>query len=90
MTVNESKEQHQFFIQRLYTKNISFESPNVPAIFQEEWEPELNLDINIKNNRGETCFHLIISNKCYDMLSYILTIDNLDYNVGYYEAGFGM
>lgn len=53
MTVNESKEQHQFFIQRLYTKNISFESPNVPAIFQEEWEPELNLDINIKNNNLE-------------------------------------
>jgi preprotein translocase subunit SecB len=52
MTANESKDQqHQFFIQRLYTKNVSFESPNGPAVFQEEWEPELNLDLNIKHNK---------------------------------------
>ena len=35
MTEHDSEhQQHQFFIQRLYTKNISFESPNTPAIFK--------------------------------------------------------
>ena len=46
----EQHDQHQFFIQRVYTKNISYEAPHAPAIFQEEWEPELNLDLSIKNH----------------------------------------
>ena len=50
MSEQAQTEQHQFFIQRVYTKNISFESPNSPAIFQEDWEPELNLDINVKHH----------------------------------------
>jgi preprotein translocase subunit SecB len=45
----ELEQEQQFVIQRLYTKNISFESPNVPMIFQEQWEPELNLQLNIKH-----------------------------------------
>ena len=54
MTVHDSAEQqHQFFIQRLYIKNVSFESPNVPTVFQDEWEPELNLDLNIKHTQLE-------------------------------------
>jgi preprotein translocase subunit SecB len=52
--------QQQFIIQRVYTKNISFESPNVPAIFQEEWEPALNLDLNIKHTRLEQDTHEVI------------------------------
>lgn len=46
----EQHDQHQFFIQRVYTKNISYEAPHAPAIFQEEWEPELNLDLSMKNH----------------------------------------
>lgn len=36
----------QFVIQRIYAKNLSFETTNTPAIFQEDWTPELNLDLN--------------------------------------------
>lgn len=36
----------QFIIQRVYIKNLSFETTNTPTIFQEEWTPELNLDLN--------------------------------------------
>ncbi len=49
MTEQTNNEQHQFFIQRVFTKNISFEAPNSPQVFQEEWEPELNLDLNVKH-----------------------------------------
>ncbi len=31
----------QFNIQRIYTKDISFESPNAPAIYTKEWKPEI-------------------------------------------------
>ena len=48
MTEQANPEQHQFFIQRIYTKNVSFEAPNTPQVFQEDWEPELNLDLNVK------------------------------------------
>ena len=36
----------QFMIQRIYVKDISFETTNTPAIFQQRWEPELSLDLN--------------------------------------------
>lgn len=36
----------QFMIQRIYVKDLSYETPNTPAVFQQQWEPELNLDLN--------------------------------------------
>ncbi len=36
----------QFGIQRIYTKDISFESPNTPALFREQWQPKVNMEIN--------------------------------------------
>lgn len=35
-----------FQIQRIYTKDISFEAPNAPQVFQKEWEPEVKLDLD--------------------------------------------
>lgn len=40
----------QFGVQRIYTKDISFETPNSPAIFQKEWKPEVKLDIDTRTN----------------------------------------
>lgn len=37
--------QQQFIIQKIYTKDISFETPNSPEIFREEWKPELDLQL---------------------------------------------
>lgn len=39
----------QFMIQRIYVKDSSFETPNTPAVFQQQWEPELSLDLNTQN-----------------------------------------
>ena len=35
-----------FQIQRIYTKDVSFEAPNAPQVFQKEWEPEVKLDLD--------------------------------------------
>lgn len=40
-----------FQIQRIYTKDISFEAPNSPLIFQQEWKPEVKLDIDSSSNK---------------------------------------
>ena len=39
----------QFILQRIYTKDISFETPKSPAIFTEKWEPAINVDLNSAN-----------------------------------------
>lgn len=62
MTEQTNNEQHQFFIQRVFTKNISFEAPNSPQVFQEEWEPELNLDLNVKHmSLDKDTFEVVLS-----------------------------
>ena len=43
----------QFMIQRIYIKSLSFETTNTPAVFQQKWEPELNLDINTQHTMLE-------------------------------------
>lgn len=54
MTEQNQMEQNadaQFMIQRIYIKNLSFETTNTPAIFQQRWEPELSLDINTQHKQ---------------------------------------
>ena len=43
----------QFAIQRIYTKDLSFETPNAPAIFKKEWKPEVKLDLDTRSNKLE-------------------------------------
>lgn len=52
----------QFGIQRIYTKDISFETPNSPTIFQEEWKPEVSLDMDSKSAQlAENTYEVILS-----------------------------
>ena len=44
-------DQQQFVTQRIYTKDISFESPSTPEVFRQEWKPAVNVDLNTKSNR---------------------------------------
>lgn len=49
MTTNnpeQNRAEAQFMVQRIYAKNVSFETTNSPAVFQQQWEPELTLDLN--------------------------------------------
>ena len=40
-----TKPEQEFVIQRLYIKDLSFESPHAPQVFREEWKPEVNMDL---------------------------------------------
>ncbi|MGC1182178.1 protein-export chaperone SecB [Legionella sp.] len=50
----------QFIIQRIYVKDLSFETPNTPAVFQQQWEPELNLDLNTTSTQLETGVYEVV------------------------------
>ncbi len=58
----QTEAQPQFAIQRVYTKDISFETPNSPAIFQKEWKPEVKLDLDTRSNKlAEDTYEVILS-----------------------------
>jgi preprotein translocase subunit SecB len=48
-TKPQQADEAQFMVQRIYVKDSSFETPNTPAVFQQQWEPELTLDLNTQN-----------------------------------------
>lgn len=51
--LNQNSEQNpnsnspEFATQRIYIKDASFEAPNVPEIFKQEWNPEAQIDLNL-------------------------------------------
>ncbi|MCH1921520.1 protein-export chaperone SecB [Shewanella sp. A3A] len=52
----------QFNIQRVYVKDVSFETPNSPAIFQKEWTPEVKLDLDTRSSKlGDDVYEVILS-----------------------------
>lgn len=36
----------RFLVQRIYVKDISYESPNAPDIFRAEWKPDVDLQMH--------------------------------------------
>ena len=44
--MTDNNPQRQFSIQRIYTKDVSFETPNTPEIFMQEWKPQINVNLN--------------------------------------------
>ena len=52
----------QFNVQKIYLKNLSFEAPNAPGIFQEEAPPQLQLNLNQKVARfDDDVFEVILT-----------------------------
>ena len=50
----------QFEIQRIYTKDLSYEAPNTPHTFVEEWKPEVQLNLETKSNRIQDNTHEVV------------------------------
>ncbi len=50
-----------FSMQRIYVKDVSFESPNTPAIFEKDWKPEVKMDLNTKNTKvAENLYEVVV------------------------------
>lgn len=57
----EQQAQRQFLVQRIYTKDISFEAPNTPQMFQENWSPEINVGLGSEVNKiGDDNLELVL------------------------------
>lgn len=55
-------EDRQFAVQRVYIKDLSFESPSAPEVFRGEWQPENELSLNTKVERlDEQNYEVVLS-----------------------------
>lgn len=50
-----------FALQRIYLKDTSFESPRSPTVFQGEWKPSINLNLNTSNSKlAENVYEVVL------------------------------
>ncbi len=52
--------QVQFSLQRIYVKDLSFESPKAPGVFQSQWNPQVNLDLNTRHTQLQEGIHEVV------------------------------
>ncbi len=79
MAEENTPEEKQFAIQKIYTKDISFESPNSPKIYTEKWEPtvDFNLGTNVEtleNKLFEVSLSVTVTVKCSDTTAYLVEV----------------
>ncbi len=56
------EDSRKFDLQRIYTKDLSFETPNTPDVFTLEWKPESNLSLNSEVNKlDDNAFEVVLS-----------------------------
>ncbi len=52
----------QFSLQRIYLKDLSFESPKAPGTFRTQWKPKVNLELNSRYAEiEESHFEVVLS-----------------------------
>jgi preprotein translocase subunit SecB len=60
--MSEDGSNRQFAIQRIYTKDVSFETPNAPQVFTTEWKPNINVQLNTSvQDLGENHYELVLN-----------------------------
>jgi len=79
MADEQNSNEIQFAIQRLYLKDVSFESPNSPTIFQKQWQPQVNLDLNTSNeklsdNQYEVVLSMTVTAKVDEQVAFIIEV----------------
>lgn len=75
----EQQPQRQFVVQRIYTKDISFEAPSTPQIFQEQWSPEINVGLgttvtDIGNDLVELVLKVSVEAKHQDKTVFLVEV----------------
>lgn len=73
----ETTQEKQFSIQKIYTKDISFETPNAPKIFTEKWEPSVDFNLGthvepLDDDLYEVTLTVTVTVKCDDTSAYLV------------------
>lgn len=86
----------EFGIQKIYIKDVSFETPNSPSIFRDQWQPDVNLQLNNNVNQLDDGIHevvltLTVTAKIEDKTAFLIEIQQAGiFNIkGYSEQEMG-
>lgn len=77
--IKENTAEPQFKLQRIYCKDISFETPNSPAMFLGEWKPEMDLQLNtgmqeLGDDNYEVVLTLTVTVKSSDKTAFLAEV----------------
>ncbi len=80
MTEANNAVEKQFSIQKIYTKDMSFETPNSPKIFTEKWEPSVDFNLGshvepLENSFFEITLTITITVKNKDAVAYLVEVN---------------
>ena len=69
----------QFVMQKIYVKDLSFETPDSPQVFLEKWEPDINLQLGNKaatlnENTYEVILELTVTAKVKDKTAFLVEV----------------
>lgn len=69
----------EFVLQRIYVKDLSFEAPNAPSVFLEQWQPAVELEVqNMANELGgdnyDIMMKLKVTAKLGDKVAYLVEV----------------
>lgn len=60
--INNAQPEREFAIQKIYVKDISFEAPNTPQVFREQWTPDVSLQLsNAATTLGQDVHEVVLS-----------------------------
>lgn len=76
---SDTQEKGEFTIQKIYCKEISFETPNSPAIFTEKWQPNVDFNLgtkidSLKDNVYEVSLTVTVTVKCGEQTAYLVEL----------------
>lgn len=80
MAEESTTEEKQFSIQKIYTKDISYETPNSPKVFTEKWEPAVDFNLGthvetLENDLFEVSLTVTVTVKCSDSTAYLVEVN---------------
>jgi preprotein translocase subunit SecB len=79
MAEEQQAQEKQFSIQKIYTKDLSFETPSSPKIFTEKWEPTVDLNLSsqiqaLESSLFEVALTITITVKSIDTIAYLVEV----------------
>lgn len=79
MAESRTPEEKQFSIQKIHTKDISFEIPNAPKIFTSKWEPSVDFNLGTHVEPLEDALHEVtltvtVTVKTADTTAYLVEV----------------
>lgn len=76
---NSENAEANFSIEKIYLKDVSFEAPATPAIFVEDWAPEINMELNsqahpVDDNIYEVVLTITVTAKNKDITAFLVEV----------------